>query len=654
MRIEKIILTNYRQFRQVEVTFPRKPDTDLHFVIGTNGTGKTNILNAINWCLYGDEPHLSKDSQRLPLMNLKTIDKTGIGKDGDVSVEVWAEAEQGAHITFKRQALFRKNDDGQMMHQGTKFEVMTNDERGNTNIVTDEDASAWVERFVPMRIREFFFFDGERLDNYFKEATGQNIRHAVFQVSQIDLLENCVERKLQDTLDDLTKEAGKANPKIEEARTKLEQVQGRLDEIRKRVEECERQIEIARNKVAEYGEKLKGVPDIESLEKEKQQLEADFRETKGLLREKKDEKESLLLESGNILMLWPAIRMATQLIEDKRRKREIPPPVDKGFLEGVLRNETCSVCGRSLDDSSSKRVQELLREVELSSETAHRLIQMENPLSQFRDRVEEFEERIRSITGEIVKLDKVLTGISLRKNQIDSQMAGYDEERIREWYHERMKFEEIRDKNQQQLGGLQVMRRDVEDDFDEAQKELDSELRKEKKAKGLTKKVAFCARALGVVKSTREAMMKETREGIERETRKQFSKLVWKKATFGDVQIKPDYSISLIHSMGYECLGSVSAGERELLALSFTLALHQASGFDSPILIDTPVARISDVNRENVAKVLCEVSTTKQTVLLFTPDEYSKEISGFMDGRASGRYSLKLSRDETEAKVEVL
>lgn len=106
--------------------------------------------------------------------------------------------------------------------------------------------------------------------------------------------------------------------------------------------------------------------------------------------------------------------------------------------------------------------------------------------------------------------------------------------------------------------------------------------------------------------------------------------------------------------MGYECLGSVSAGERELLALSFTLALHQASGFDSPILIDTPVARISDVNRENFAKVLSEVSTIKQTVLLFTPAEYSEEISRFLDGRASGRYSLKLSSDEKVAKVEVL
>ena len=33
----------------------------------------------------------------------------------------------------------------------------------------------WAESFVPSAIREFFF-DGERLDNYFKEVKGQNVK----------------------------------------------------------------------------------------------------------------------------------------------------------------------------------------------------------------------------------------------------------------------------------------------------------------------------------------------------------------------------------------------------------------------------------------------------------------------------------------------
>lgn len=654
MRVERIVLRNYRQFRQAAITFRKRPDTDLHFFIGRNGTGKTNLLNAINWCLYGDEPHLSKDSEQLPLINLKTVAGTDMGGDREVAVEVWAEDEQGASITFTRRANFRKHDDGQMAVLGTSFEVRFDDERGNTKRATDEDARTWVERFVPKGIREFFFFDGERLDSYFKDATGQKIRHAVFQISQIDLLEERIERKLREVFDDLGKEAGKTSPKIEDVRSRLEQAQESLDAIERDLRECDRQIAIARNKVAEYDDKLKDIPDVDDLEKQRQELDASFQETKNLLAAKQAEKKSLLLEYGNVLMLWPAIRKAAQVVEEKRRNQEIPPPVDKSFLEEVLRSETCSVCGRRLDPSSSKRVRELLQEMELSSEAAHRLMQMEAPFYQFRERRGKFGERVEAITREIQGYEKLLADITQRRNQIASKMAGFHKDQVREWYSKRELFEEARDQNLERRGDLLGRKQRKEDDVEELQKQLDVELKKDTKARGLARQIAFCDRALHVVRSTREAIMAETRERIERETKRQFFRLTWKQATFKDVQIREDYSIGLIHSMGYECLGSVSAGERELLALSFTLALHEASGFDSPILIDTPVARISDVNRENFAKVLSEVSTSKQILLLFTPDEHSKDISNILDGRANGKYSLGLTPDEYEAKVEVL
>lgn len=654
MRIERITLRNYRQFRQVQIAFRKRPDTDLHFIIGMNGTGKTNLLNAINWCLYGDEPHLSKNSQRLPLVNLKTIERTKTGKDLEVAVEVQAETEHGSPVTFKRRAVFRKHDDGQMVRQDTAFEVMFVDGRGNTKIATDEDAHVWVERFVPERIRDFFFFDGERLDNYFREATGQNIRHAVFQISQIDLLETRVERKLNEILKNLRRETGKINPQIEAARTDLEQAQTQLDEIEERIKECEKQIAKAKAKVAEYQERVKGIPNIEALEEEREELLAHIEKTDGLLKDKEGERENLLLESGRVLMLWPAITKAAQIIEEKRTQKEIPPPVDKSFLEEVLRSEICNVCGRPLDDRSREQVQKLLRDVKSSSDVAVRLVQIETLLHQFRESVGEFRGKIRRITREIERYRKELAEFTQKKSEIDSQVAGYDQERIRDWYRERMKFEELRDQNQKQLGALDHMKQQTEREIEGAERRYRKEVEKEGKAEGLKKKEEFCTRALDIVRKTREAIMTETRERIEGETKRRFFRLLWKRGTFDDVRIEADYSINLIHSMGYECLGSLSAGERELLALSFTLALHQASGFDSPILIDTPVARISDEHRENFGKVVCEFSTIKQIILLFTPAEYSEEIRQFLDGRASRRYQLKLSSDERETEVEVL
>lgn len=93
MRLSKLIIKNFRQLRNLEVDLKYTTDKDLHVFVGRNGSGKTNILNAINWCLYYDEPHLSKDSNKLPLLNLKTIE------------ESWYNGTANCHVEFAYQYL---------------------------------------------------------------------------------------------------------------------------------------------------------------------------------------------------------------------------------------------------------------------------------------------------------------------------------------------------------------------------------------------------------------------------------------------------------------------------------------------------------------------------------------------------------------------
>jgi len=82
------------------------------------------------------------------------------------------------------------------------------------------------------------------------------------------------------------------------------------------------------------------------------------------------------------------------------------------------------------------------------------------------------------------------------------------------------------------------------------------------------------------------------------------------------------------------------------LALSFTLALHKVSGFDSLLFIDTPVARVSDQNRVNFAEVLCEVSKDKQIIMTFTPDEYSSEIKNIFEPAATSSATLNTVNED--------
>jgi DNA sulfur modification protein DndD len=652
MRIDRLYINNYRQFREIELRFTRNSNRDLHIIIGKNGAGKTNILNAINWCLYKEEPHLSKDSQQLPILNLQTIEDSQEGEDRDIKVEIGIKTDNERKITFSRKASYRVYKGGNKPAiQNSYFEVLQADNSG-TKIISGDVANNYVERFVPIGIREFFFFDGERLDNYFRKNTAQNVRHSIFLISQVELLENRMEHRLHETLSDLRKEAGKISPDIDKTQETLEKAEENLRDVEKQMEECIQQIEICSDGIKEHEGKLRGAPEVSELQDEKLSLKSDMKHKKRLKEDKQKDKQDLIFDLGKTIMLWPAIKESLEIIEKKKRNKEIPPTSDKSLLEKILKNKSCSICGRPLDNTSGGRVKNLLKDVELSSVINQNFSNMDNPLQRLRDNVVDFKEKIKRITDEIENLDKDLERIEQRLNKIERTIGGFDVEKVKEWQAQLTKYEQEKDNQQERLGNLKARKNDYEKVRDKLKDQLDSEMKNEKKVMVLRKKIIFCSNALDFVRKTKQVIMNKIREQIESESNKLFSKLIWKKESFDKIIIQENYDINLLHSMGYECLGSISAAEREILALSFTLALHKTSGFDAPILIDAPVGRVSDENRKNLGEVFSEVSRDKQTILLFAPSDYSPDISARLDENSSTRRSLKVTEHEKVTVIE--
>ena len=166
MRIEEINIQNYRQLKNMNIILTNpEGKNDLNIIIGKNGTGKTNILNAINWCLYGEEPLLSKDSQGLPLLNLNTIKENENSKQKQkVSVEIVISINHDEKLHFCRQKFYRiHNIDKPPILTEEKFFIRKQDEKGNTTFIDkEEQVATQVEKFVPRDISDFFFFDGEK------------------------------------------------------------------------------------------------------------------------------------------------------------------------------------------------------------------------------------------------------------------------------------------------------------------------------------------------------------------------------------------------------------------------------------------------------------------------------------------------------------
>lgn len=152
------------------------------------------------------------------------------------------------------------------------------------------------------------------------------------------------------------------------------------------------------------------------------------------------------------------------------------------------------------------------------------------------------------------------------------------------------------------------------------------------------------------MKETRLDLLEESRREMEQETFDTFSRLLWKKDSFSKVEIVEDYTFRLLDKYGSQTLGSCSASERALLALSFTLALQKVSMHDSLLFIETPIGRVDEDNRLNFVNTLCEIAKSKQVILTFTPTEYDEKISAALQDQYSTFSKLSLEDGVTVTK----
>lgn len=651
MRFLSIELENFRQYKEKQKIEFSGGDSNFTIIQAPNGAGKTNLLSSIFWCLYGEEENSSskyKTNKTLPMLNELTGSSLKPGKQAQVSVKIIL-GEEIAEYVIERIHIFRKNSNDDVDLIDESFKILTYHEGG---FIEEQNIDLAINRILPKEVKNFFFFDGEKLDSFFKIGSGVNIKKAVFDVSQIGLLKNTIAH-LEAVKKDVLKNHVDVNPQITEHQEGINIREDKLSEEKEAKLRFEISIEEANNQINIIDEYLRdhSLPQVKEKQKQREFYEQAYKDNLIKIDEIKKNRINLFLDIGPTIILKKTIKCFIDKIEQLDRDNSLPPDISNLTLNKILKKKEC-ICGNCISEGSKEAEHILsLFNKEDYGDNVKLLLEGNSELSQGLDESRDYSVNLKKLYAEIETIEKKNMDIKESLNEIKVYLEGIDVDEVSRKEAQRTGLFNNVQKLNQYLALSAANISDLEDDLKEQNHLLARLIGKQSQSAEFGFQVELFDQSLRIVKDILNEIVEEVRTTIEVKTNEYFLNLIWKVGAYKKVKIDDDYNLSVINKYENECLGSLSAGERQVLALSFMAALKEVSGFNIPVVIDTPLGRISGDPRISIAKSLPGYLQDTQVTLLMTDTEYTPQLRKILSDRTGKEYLIKFNEETGESKV---
>ncbi len=659
MRIENIEIQNFRQYRNLSFKFPHvQGGNDLHIIYANNGVGKTNVLNAITWCLYDTEMHLGDKNTALAILNNQKVQELrqhlpeGGNTIGDATVSILFSSDDAAEkIRFQRVGKFNVTNEA-VIPVKTEFSIMHFVDGEWNSIDSEEETLSLVKKNVPEEIHEYIFFDGEHLESYFKAGQFENIKNGIEELTQAKIIEKA-ETAFNKYLTDIL------NPQIANSSVKdIASAQKELDKIQSAIDAAVASIDTLKTQINNCDDEIVTLDNIISGHVHVSEKTARLKEVDGLIETLKDEiakkKAEMMVfarEYVQYFAMYPAIKSLYVYIQEQDKHGKLPPRIDKFLLKAIEEHKHCLVCDQDLSDHSYSFIQELRKELEVSSDTSALLNKTVVVLRQYLEKLSQYKAKSETLINEEKALRKQHNDYLEEEKQLNTYLMNIpNTEAITKAIEDKKEYRKKRDDIVAKKGVEEEHKKKLDNDLYNQSKVLKSLIEKNKQLEKINQQAEYCKKCRNVLKETRLDLLEESRREMEQETFDAFSRLLWKKDTFSKVEILEDYTFRLLDKYGSQTLGSCSAAERALLALSFTLALQKVSMHDSLLFIDTPIGRVDPDNRQNFVNTLCKIAKEKQVILTFTPAEYDDKVAAAMQGQYASFNKLQIEDGITVIK----
>ena len=642
MKLNYITLKNFRQYYGKQtIHFATNKGQHVTVIHGINGAGKTSLCIALNWCLYGDRLIKDRFGDIGELVSRHDVLNT------DTSVKIGF-TYQEAKYTAERKCLALHNSQ-------SKFSLK---KEGDIHPHLDAEASERIRSIIPENVSAYFFFDGEKIDNFARPGHEDDVKSAVRNVLKVEVIDRGkkhLENVAQEYHSKLTQELSKYPPsELEGLLNKIEILQGERKENYQALAQKRQEIRNAKKQIQEIDQRLESIEESRKLAEERKEIEETLEQFKQE-RLEIQEKIQKLTNQGYIPIAKSVLHKALEILDGN----EIPI-VPEALLNELLKQKYC-LCGRPISKGSQEyqNIRSLVEKA-ISSKSGTIVRDTYSDLKYLlRSPSVDMPVNLRLALSDNQRLERDIASRNTRLTEIGRDLTGFDLNEVRD-------LQQSREKDMLKIGNLEREIKEIESKIEKSKEEsseLKEKIRLAQASEGNVEKYKrywqLAHDSFLAMEKLYEPFAEEVREKVEAKAQEIFKNLIWKDSHFQNVQLNKKFELQVNDRFGDQAHPGMSAGERQVLSLAFIIAMAKVAAEEMPlgmenesfpIVMDTPFGRLSTKHRENVTETI--PTTAKQLILFVTDEELRGKARVNLENVIGAEYKLQFDDETSVTKIE--
>lgn len=647
MKLVRAEFQNFRLLRDLALEFSQDPTRKLTVIRAANETGKTTILNALQWALYGDAglPNKGEDYRLHPIdWDASKQPRVPITVSVEFEVTKYHKGKSGLTETRRRyrivRSAFEEIEENAWQRTPSTVKLYSLTDLGASPI---DSPDAFINDELPPELREVFFTDGDRALTFIEADVAlstkrDRVQQAIRSLLGLSVIEDAI-KHVRKAAAEVNKQAKKVGPGSElgTTATRLEGIDNNISTLEAELQDAKQQFAAFDEKVNDVDHRILAVLQKGDKEKLRKDLEAAKRELAKLDdRIEAANKEHSALFRGEALardLLAPVLEKAFGKLEELHDQGKIPNTTIP-VLEDRLAAKVC-ICGEPLEDDQGdgtcrrQHINKLIDDSRRADALQGIITDLYYGSKSLQQRESDQDLRwVADFTKVVENRDGLQTlrdeaGRKLRALELqldnlpDIDIQGLRETR-RKYLDQRDRFLHKQSSVETQLVAL----RRQHEELSAARHRL---LREQKKGAGILAELEVTHDICQVLEGAYQRITNEELSKVSKLMNKIFLEMIGADPEQGAIikqaEISRDFDI-IVYGPNERTLNpdrDLNGASRRALTLAFILALTKVSEVEAPNVIDTPLGMMSGYVKRSVLRVAIRESS--QLVLFLTHSE---------------------------------